>query len=61
MTLSQVRWAKQHDWFRFESTDVLSGWWVHVQTYVYDSITEEFYEETKAFKDFKELKIWAGY
>jgi hypothetical protein len=57
MTKRQAAWAEQHDWF--VSAGGVKGmpqlWTVQVRCY--DDVAEPF----KIFRDYQELRAWAGY
>tara|TARA_R110000744_G_scaffold135119_1_gene244516 strand:- start:115 stop:282 length:168 start_codon:yes stop_codon:yes gene_type:complete len=55
MTTKQINWAMQHDWYIYTDTSQLTG---EHTVYVKD---DEIYGRSKSFKDFIELKQWAGY
>ena len=55
MTIQQVYWAMQHDWYIYTGTSQLTG---EHTVYVKDDIV---YGTSKSFKSFDELKQWAGY
>lgn len=55
ITLQQVYWAMEHDWFYYSGTCSLSG---AITIYVYDDMQVG---ASKAFTDYNELRIWAGY
>lgn len=55
MTMRQIKWAAQHDWFRsWEHSSESSIMFVAV---VYDSVSDQL----ARFTDFRELCAWAGY
>jgi hypothetical protein len=54
MTIQQIKWAKQHDWF----VSALNGTVVAIDAYTKDG---EYFESTVRFTDFRELYNWAAY
>jgi hypothetical protein len=54
MTIQQIKWAKQHDWFVCE----LNGTVIAIDAYTKDG---EYFESTVRFTDFRELYNWAAY
>jgi len=55
ITLQQVYWAMEHDWFYYSGTNSLSG---EITIHVYDDMIQG---ASLDFTDFNELRIWAGY
>lgn len=55
MTLKQVRWAEQHDWYRYSYLDeATNDWFVKVRpSFEGDTETE--------FNSYQALRNWAGY
>ena len=60
MTVSQVRWASQHDWF-LSSKATSTGFKVTVEDFVYRVTTGQYESAKTIFTDINELKAWAGY
>jgi hypothetical protein len=58
MTISQILWAKSHDWF--VSVDE-SGRGVVVIDRACDRFGGQCYEFDRYFFDYQALRIWAGY
>ena len=55
MTIKQVVWASEHDWFIKIQGDIFNGMWCVL---VKDDMVAG---DTLSFNDFDELKQWAGY
>lgn len=55
ITLQQVYWAMEHDWYYYTGTRQCDG--VNV-VYVYDDFVKG---STLSFTDYDELRAWAGY
>lgn len=49
LTAQQARWAAQHDWYQGVAGAPHTGLTVYVN------------DEPHAFRDFRELRAWAGY
>ena len=58
MTLEQVKWASEHDWFITYTTN--NGIYGVIAKDDY-SIDGKLHSKDVDFTDFKELRIWAGY
>lgn len=58
MTEQQIKWAAQHDWFVSVAGD---GEGVLVSDVSLDTRMGEIFTETKAFRDYRTLRRWAGY
>jgi hypothetical protein len=54
ITLSQAKWAQQHDWC-LKAIRNRSGLWVILVA------DDELTQGSRVFEDFKQLKAWAGY
>ena len=55
MTIRQIQWAMQHDWYYYTGTNSVTGEdIVHVRC---DMVEGRILD----FTNFKELKEWAGY
>lgn len=55
MTMRQIEWAAQHDWFRAWARSPDSP--IVFIAVVYDSLSDS----KVRFTDFSELRAWAGY
>lgn len=49
LTAQQARWAAQHDWYVGQTGEAHTGLTVYVN------------DDPHAFRDFRELRAWAGY
>lgn len=54
MTLQQASWAKGNDWFVRITCPEVGVYIVHAQSWLVDICVHE-------FKDYAELRAWAGY
>ena len=50
MTLEQIKWCKNHDWFLGEFRNGVKVWDVSKDS-----------ESIRFFNDYKEVRRWAGY
>lgn len=61
MNIHQVEWAEAHDWCRFAHEEEDGSWTVCVETVLVDTVTGQSYIERTSFRDYQELRAWAGY
>lgn len=60
ITMAQIRWAKEHDWFHSADYNYRENRSV-VRVIDWVQNGTQFYKKVRSFTDYGELREWAGY